>query len=169
MIRPATEADLPAVCSYWNPLIRDTIVTFSSEERTPAGLAATIAERRAKGWDFWVAEAEPGTGTGSGPTILGHVTYAQFRAGNGYARAMEHTVILGPGARGRGLGRAMMAVLEDHARAAGVHAMIGGVSAENAAGRAFHAAIGYGEVARVPQVGHKFGRWHDLLLMQKIL
>jgi phosphinothricin acetyltransferase len=51
----------------------------------------------------------------------------------------------------------------------GHHSMIAGVAGENAGGAAFHAAIGYREIARLPQVGWKFGRWHDLVLMQKIL
>ena len=47
--------------------------------------------------------------------------------------------------------------------------MIAGISAENLAGIGFHAAIGYAEVARLAEVGWKFGRWYDLVLMQKFL
>jgi phosphinothricin acetyltransferase len=47
--------------------------------------------------------------------------------------------------------------------------MFAGVSGENPEGRAFHARLGYVETAILPQVGWKFGRWMDLVLMQKIL
>lgn len=157
MIRPARPEDAPAIAAIWNPVIRDTAITFESVEKTPADITTLIAARPA----FLVAEEAEG--------IAGFATYGQFRGGTGYDRTMEHTVILGPGARGRGLGRALMAAIEDHARAGGAHTIFAGVSADNAPGVAFHAALGYRTVARLPEVGWKFGRWMDLVLMQKTL
>ena len=127
-IRSVTDADLPAIMAFWNPLIRDTAVTFSSEEKTVPSLQRMIAERQAAGRAFLVAEA-------AGRPV-GLATYDRFRASNGYAHTMEHTIILSPDAQGRGLGRALMAAIEDHARRAGAHSMIAAVSAENRAGEA---------------------------------
>lgn len=162
VIRPAAAADAAAIVAIWNPVIRDTAVTFNPVEKTEGEVAAMIAARQGAGHGFFVAEGAAGE-------ILGFATYAQFRAGAGYARTMEHTVLLAPAAQGRGTGRALMAAVERHAAAAGAGTMIAGVSAENPAGRAFHAAIGYAEIAVLPAVGWKFGRWMDLVLMQKRL
>ncbi len=63
----------------------------------------------------------------------------------------------------------LIGALEDAARARRVHALIGAISAENAAGLGFHAAMGFAEVGRLAQVGHKLGRWLDLVLVQKLL
>ena len=161
ILRTAEARDAAGVAAIWNPVIRDTAATFTTLEKTSEGLAADFATRAAEGKLFLLAEVEG--------DILGFATYFQFRNGPGYARTMEHSIILAPAARGRGVGRALMAALEDHARAGGVHSLWAGVSAENPQGLAFHRAIGFAEIARLPEVGHKFGRWMDLVLMQKIL
>lgn len=160
-IRGAQDRDLAGILAFWNPIIRETTVTFSSDERTPEGLAQMIAARRAAGREFLVAEQDE--------AILGFATYDQFRGGNGYAYAMEHTIILAPVARGRGVGRVLMAAIEDHARAGGAHSMVAGVSGENAPGIGFHLALGYEQAGLLPQSGYKFGRWLDLVLLQKLL
>ncbi|SHI38564.1 GNAT family N-acetyltransferase [Wenxinia saemankumensis] len=155
MIRRAGPGDAGAVAAIWNHYIRETIVTFLPDEKTEEDV------RRAMGADhgFWVA----------GDPAIGFARCFPFRSGRGYARTAEHTVLLSPGQGGRGLGRALMAALQDDARHRGIHALMAGVSGENAAGLAFHRAIGFHEVARLPRVGWKFDRPHDLLLLQKFL
>ena len=160
MIRHATSDDIPAILAIWNPVIRDTMVTFNSAEKSVDDMQAMLTEKARHGFAFLVADDG---------CVQGFATYGQFRGGVGYARTMEHTIILGRGARGRGLGRALMGAIEDHARAGGAHAIFAGVSAGNPEGRAFHAALGYAEAAVLAEVGWKFGRYWDLVLMQKLL
>jgi len=161
MIRPARPTDCAAIAAIWNPVIRDTMVTFNAVEKTEEELRATLTAKAQDGYPFFVAE--------EGGRVLGFATYGQFRGGVGYAHTMEHTIILGPEAWGRGIGRALMTAIEDHGRARGAHSMIAGVSGANAPGIAFHAAVGYAEVAVLPEVGFKAGQWLDLVLMQKLL
>lgn len=161
MIRPAHRTDAAAIAAIWNAVIRDTTITFTVDEKTAENIAALIADRAQAGNGFLVA-AEAGE-------VLGFATYGTFRQGPGYDHAREHTVILDEAARGRGVGRELMTALEDHARTRAVHVLIGGVSGENGTGIAFHKALGYRETGRMPEVGHKFGRWLDLVFLQKNL
>jgi phosphinothricin acetyltransferase len=156
-LRQATEDGAEAVAAIWNHCIRDTAVAFNDREKTVAELAGLIAERPA----FFVAADQD--------RIAGFATCGPFRSGIGCARTKEHTVLRAPDASGRALGRALTVAVEDHARAGGAHSMFAGVSAENPAGRAFHARLGYVETAVLPAVGWKFGRWMDLVQMQKFL
>ncbi|SLN64425.1 N-acyltransferase YncA [Roseovarius litorisediminis] len=158
IIRTARVDDAECIAGFWNPLIRDTSVTFSTIEKTPEGLRADI---KARGDAFLVAE--------DSGQVVGLATYGPFRGGPGYRHTVEHTVILAPCARGQGTGRALMARLEDQARHAGLHVMVAGVSSENPGAVAFHERIGYQKVGLMPETGRKFGRWMDLILLQKLL
>ncbi|WP_283176217.1 GNAT family N-acetyltransferase [Gemmobacter sp. 24YEA27] len=125
-------------------------------------VATLIRDRSAAGYGFFVARD-------SGGDLIGFASYSQFRAGAGYARSMEHTVILAPKARGRGAGRALMAAVETHAKARGAHLMVAAVSGENPQARLFHEALGYRHCGTIPGAGFKFGRYLDLILLAKEL
>lgn len=160
-LRDATPADAPAICDIWNPIIRDTVITFNPVLRSVAEVAAMITDRQAANWAFIVAE--------TAGQVVGFATYAQFRAGQGYARCMEHTINLAPQARGSGAGAALLDMIEEHARARAYHVMVAAITGDNSPSIRFHSARGYVHVGTMPEVGWKFGRAHDLYLMQKIL
>ncbi|MBF9045217.1 GNAT family N-acetyltransferase [Rhodobacterales bacterium HKCCE4037] len=156
MIRRATAADVPAILALWNEVIAQTTITFTSTPKTEAQIAQIV-------------EAQPVFVPVLEGQCRGFATYAQFRGGDGYARTMEHAIYLDAAARGHGFGRELLDAVQDHARGAGAHSLIGGISAENAGGLAFHMAMGFAEVGRIPEAGHKFGRYLDLVLVQKHL
>lgn len=158
IIRPARPEDAEAVMALVNDVIVNTTITFTTELKSLQTVQDDIA---ARGRAFLVVEVDG--------IVAGYASYFPFRGGPGYARTKEHSVALGPQVRGRGAGRALMAELEAEARREGVHSLIAAVSGENPAGRAFHAAIGFAEIAVLPEVGFKFDRWIDLVLMQKRL
>ena len=155
MIRPATPDDAPAIAAIWNKVIRDTTITFNPDEKTVEEVAGLIA----KSCLVWEEDGQ----------LLGFARYFQFRGGAGYRFSAEHTILLDDAAKGRGGGRALMGALCDHARDAGMHTMFAGCSAENPGAVRFHAAMGFVTVATLSEVGFKFGRWIDLVLMQKRL
>jgi phosphinothricin acetyltransferase len=82
---------------------------------------------------------------------------------------MEHSVYVRPSSQGKGIGRSLLVAIIEAARANGVHALIGGLSADNLVSLALHRSLGFVEVGRLPEVGRKFDRWLDLVLLQLIL
>jgi phosphinothricin acetyltransferase len=157
IVRAAVDGDALALMAIQNPVIRNTAITFNSVEKSEADFHAAFRDLPC----FLVAE--------DAARILGFVSYDQFRRGVGYARTVEHTIVLADDARGHGVGRVLMTAAEEHARAGGIGSIWAGVSGENPDGVRFHARLGYETVATLPKVGFKFGRWMDLVVMRKWL
>ncbi|WP_439124770.1 GNAT family N-acetyltransferase [Marivita sp.] len=158
IIRRARPEDAEPLTLILNDVIANTTITFTSDLKTVDYLRDEIA---ARGAAFQVVEVDG--------VAAGYASYFPFRNGPGYARTKEHSIALAAQARGVGAGRALMTALEDVARKDKVHSLWAGVSAENPVWRAFHAAIGFDEIATLSEVGFKFDRWIDLVLMQKKL
>lgn len=160
MIRPATPADVPEITAIINQVISETTITVTSQIKTEAEIRTLLEDRRAQGHEVFVADAHG---------IMGYATYAQFRPSPGYVRTMEHSVALSAAGQGRGFGRALMQAVESHAGLAGAHVMVAAITANNTASIEFHRHLGYVHAGLMPQVGYKFGQYHDLVLMQKFL
>lgn len=156
MVRRYQPGDGAALAALWSRYIETSTVTFTTTRKTEADIAAIAAEGA-----LWVAER------GGAPVGLARLT--PFRAGPGYAATAEVTLLLSPSATGQGLGPALLQRAEASAREAGRHALIAGISGENAGAVRFFGREGYRMVGRLPEVGQKFGRWLDLLLFQKTL
>lgn len=139
-------------------MIRDTLATFSSEEKSLADVE-TLLEARGK--QFFVAL--------EGKDLRGFVTFGLFRAGSGYAATCEHSVIVAPDAHRHHLGQALMAEAQQAAQDQGFRIMVAAISSANRQAVAFHTALGFAQVGYMPQVGRKAGQWLDLILMQKNL
>ncbi|WP_299885770.1 GNAT family N-acetyltransferase [uncultured Ruegeria sp.] len=157
-IRQARFEDAGSITSITNTIIRETLATFTTNERSAESIVADIKTR---GPGFLVAEHEG--------EVVGFATYGPFRSGPGYAQCREHSIQLAPEVRGSGLGRLLMTKLQEAAQAERVHVLIAGISSANPAAVAFHAALGFAEVGHLPEVGFKWGQRLDLVLMQKIL
>src|SRR5215471_16031693 len=87
----------------------------------------------------------------------------------GYRYTVEHSVHVRHDVRGQGVGRGLVEALVPLALALGKHVMIGGIDVANDASIRFHARLGFEQVAAFREVGHKFGRWLDLMFMQRFL
>ncbi len=158
VIRPARDADTEAIAALHGDVVEHSLMTFTTLKRSLSDWQDDILGDP----PLLVAEAEDGR-------FLGFASFASFRKGSGYAHTAEHSIYLTDAARGQGVGRKLLTALEKQASDLGIHVLVAGISGANPAAQGFHAACGYTEVGRMPQVGHKWGQWLDLVLMQKIL
>ncbi|TNJ48201.1 GNAT family N-acetyltransferase [Phaeobacter sp. B1627] len=158
-IRPAHSGDAEAVAALHAHGVQHSLATFTTVVRGVSDWAEDILS----GQPMLIAEDR------SSGRFLGFATFGPFRGGPGYAHTAEHSIYLTEAARGRGVGRALLRDLENLARVRGLHVLVAAISGANPSAQAFHAACGYREVARLAEVGCKWGQWLDLVLMQKIL
>ncbi|MDR2973834.1 MAG: GNAT family N-acetyltransferase [Propionibacteriaceae bacterium] len=101
--------------------------------------------------------------------VAGFAAYGSFRTKAGYASTVEDSIFLEEGYRGHGLGTRLLRQLVAEAKLRGVHSMVAAVTGDNTASIHLHQSVGFREAGRLPQIGHKFGRWMDLVLLQIIL
>lgn len=157
-IRPADPADLATITDIYNEAGVGTTASYDLEPVTLESRRAWFEQRTARGFPTLVAEQDG--------RVVGYAAYGSFRDKAGYDYTVEHSVYIDQGARQSGVGRALMTELITHAQGRGVHVMLGVLDGNNAASLAFHRMLGFVEVGRMPQVGRKFGRWLDVVLMQ---
>ena len=160
LVRDAKVTDLPAICDIFNQVIRDSTATFAPDPVDLADRTVWLDGRQGRGFPVRVAEADG---------LAGFASYGPFRSGGGYRHTVEHSVHVRSDRRGQGVGSALLAALIARARAAGCHAMVGALDAGNVASLRLHEGFGFCHVGLMPQVGAKFGRWLDLVLVQLVL
>ncbi len=158
-IREATIDDVEAMRGLVNDEIRNDVNVWDETPRTSAQMRAWLSERLDSGMAVLVATRAGG--------VIGYAGYGPFRPHSGYIHTVEHSVYVDREERGSGAGRALLRALVKIAEERGVHAMIGGIEAGNAASIHIHNEMGFVETGRMPEVGKKFDRWLTLVLMQR--
>ena len=167
-VRDADEDDLEAGLLILNELIPTTTVAWTEHPTTLDERTAWFASQRARRLPVLVAEEVDGAHT----EVVGVASFGDFRdttRWEGYRFTVEHSIHVRSGRRGCGIGRALLEALIERGRAMGVHVMVGAVDADNDASIRFHERLGFVEVARMPEIGFKHGRWLDLVLLQRVL
>jgi len=157
ILRNAEPGDLAAIAEIINREIRSGTASWTETPKTVDDMARWFDDRVALGFPVLVAE--------DGGAVLGYASYGPFRAGEGYRETVEHSVYVARAARGRGIARLLMERLIAAARAAGLHRMVGGISADQPARIDLHRKLGFEEQGRLKGVGVKRGKRLDLALM----
>ncbi|MEK0082221.1 N-acetyltransferase family protein [Benzoatithermus flavus] len=161
-LRPAEPADLPAIHAIYAPEVLEGTATFELEPPDVEELGRRLAKVRALGLPWLVAELEG--------KVAGYAYAAPHRDRPAYRFTMEDSVYIARPARGRGIGRALLAAVVEESRRAGIRQMVAVIGdSANAGSIALHAACGFVHAGTLRAVGYKFGRWIDTILMQRAL
>ena len=158
-IRPATPTDLPGILEIYNDAVLHTTATYDYEIRTLEHRIAWFEDHQRNNYAVFVAEDDAGR-------IVGWSALNRYHDRMGYRFTSENSVYFAADQRGKGIGKLLLAPLIDAARQRGIQAVIAAIDAENEASIRLHARFGFGRVGHFKEVGFKFGRWVDSVLMQ---
>ena len=161
-VRPATPADLPGILDIYNEAVLNTTASYDYEPRTLEHRTQWFEERQRDNYPVLVAVDEAGE-------VVGWSALNPFHARIGYRFTSENSVYVAASWRGKGIGRALLGPLLAAGRARGLHAILAVIDADNEASIRLHAAFGFEKVGHFKQTGFKFGRWLDVVYMEKLV
>lgn len=160
-VRAATAVDAGGILEIYNRAVTETTDTFDLVPRTMDQQLAWIADHA--GAHPAVVAVEPDG------TVLGFGSLSPYRPRPAYATTVEDSVYVAVSARGRGIGRGLLAELVKLGRDHGFHSIVARVVGHNEVSIGLHRACGFAEVGVEREVGRKFNRWLDVVVMQLLL
>ena len=157
-VRPARREDCPAILNIYNDEVMRSAASYEEEPGTLEDRERWLEAHRCDGYPVLVAEVEG--------RVVGWSALHRFGVRSGFRFTAEDSVYVDRSARGRGVGGRLLAPLLTAAAVRGLHAVIAAIDSENLASVRLHQRHGFLEVGRFPEVGHKFGRWRDVVYLQ---
>jgi L-amino acid N-acyltransferase YncA len=161
-IRAAGEADVPEIQAIYAHHVLTGAGTFEEEPPSVEEMSGRLAKVTQSGWSWLVATDATG--------VLGFAYYTQFRDRSAYRYCAEDSVYVREDVRGQGVGKALVARLIEDATGAGMRQMIAVIGdSENVGSIGVHASLGFQMIGTLRAAGVKFGRWVDVVSMQRPL
>jgi L-amino acid N-acyltransferase YncA len=161
-IRTAAPRDLAAITRIYEHAVRHGTASFEIEPPDQAEMARRQSALFAGSFPYLVAE--------HGGAIAGYAYAGPYRARPAYRWSVEDSIYIDPQMQGRGIGRALLERLIVEAEARKFRQMIAVIGdSANAPSIELHRALGFRLVGTFDNVGFKFGRWLDSVLMQRPL
>jgi len=162
LIRPSREADLPAIQAIYAHAVEHGTGTFETEAPAIEEMAKRRAEVLSRQLPWLVAEVEG--------QVAGYAYANYFRPRLAYRFCVEDSIYLHADQKGKGLGRLLLAELIARCEQAGARQMLAVIGdSENKGSIGLHQALGFQASGTLHSAGWKFGRWLDVVLMQRTL
>lgn len=160
-VRLATANDAEAIRAIYNLEVTTSVVTFDLVPRSSTEQAQWL-EARSGAHAVIVAE-DVGE-------VLGFASLSPYRERPAYSTSVEDSIYVHRSHQGRGIGNLLLGELIDIATAHGFHAMFARIVGGHAeASIRLHESHGFQVVGTEREVGRKFGRWLDVVVMERVL
>jgi L-amino acid N-acyltransferase YncA len=161
IMRTYRPGDIPAVTRIYGHYVRETVITFETEEPDEAEMADRFAAIAGKGHPLLIGEMDG--------EVIGYAYASTYRPREAYRFTCEDSIYLAPSAVGHGIGSKMLARLIDESSRAGLKQMLAVITAERENSVRLHAKHGFRMIGRYEALGFKFDRWLDIVHMQRAL
>ena len=156
----ATKADLPAINEIYNHYVLHSTCTYQEEP-------STAQEREA--WFAAHGPLHPIMVAQQDGNVVGWGSLSRFHPRSAYRNTVENSVYVRHDLHNRGIGSALLADSVERARVLGHRTILALIDADQTASVELHRRLGFEQVAHLRQVGFKFGRWLDVVYLQRML
>lgn len=162
LVRPAKEADIPAIASIYAIEVREFVNTYEYDAPDEAEMLRRMQDLVVAGYPYLVAELDG--------RIAGYAYASSFRARIGYRFTVENSVYVAAGLQKRGVGSALLERLIAECETRGFRQMIAVIGeSANAASIRLHERFGFRHIGTFEGIGRKQDRWLDTVFMQRAL
>ncbi len=162
LIRPSCDEDIPAITAIYAHHVLHGTGTFEMDPPSEADMAARRADVLGRGLPWLVAE--------NAGQLAGFAYCNWFKPRPAYRFSAEDSIYLAPHAKGQGLGRALLAELAVQSERVGVRKLIAVIGdSANTGSIGVHRSVGFTHVGVLQSCGWKFGKWLDVVMMEKSL
>jgi phosphinothricin acetyltransferase len=159
-LRPAVPSDAQAIADIYNHYVRTSAATFDTEEKSVEDRLAWLAEHD-EPYPVLVAER--------GDDVVAWGSLSRWGTRRAYRHTVEISVYVATDFLGAGLGPMLAQALVDEAGRHGHHAVVSQIVHENEASLRMSERLGFERVGVLREVGRKFDRWLDVVLMELML
>lgn len=162
VIRTGTENDIAAITAIFAEEVLHGTASWAYEPSSETELLEKMNGLLEQGYPFLVADVNG--------AVAGYAYASAYRPREGYRYLVENSIYVAADFRGRGIARTLMNVLIDACTERGFRQMVAVIGdSENHASIALHRSVGFEQVGLLPNIGYKFDRWLDSVLMQRSL
>ena len=162
LVRPSRDDDVAAIAAIYGHHVLNGVASFEEVAPNAEEMVKRRAELVGRGLPYLVAERDG--------KVLGYCYAGPYRARIGYRFSLEDSIYIHPGKIGRGIGRALLSQVIERSAELGYRQMVAVIGGSETIGSIrLHAALGFTHVGVLTNIGFKFGRWVDSVLMQRPL